>query len=121
MDIGGRVASGTAAEKMSGSAKPTRRGTYFRNTDDKGNFISSAPSPIILMCLLDSYRFLLNYKLRNINWSSVASVETNCRSAAFYSPLNYQWRTLNVLFVTVIYMPGGRVNALSGQVLSLVD
>ena len=33
MDIGGRVASGTAAEKTSGSAKPTRRGAYFRNTD----------------------------------------------------------------------------------------
>jgi len=33
MDIGGRVESGTETEKMSG--------TYFRNTDDRRNFISS--------------------------------------------------------------------------------
>jgi len=41
MDIGGRVESGIETEKISGNAKPTQRGTNFRNTDDtKRNHLS---------------------------------------------------------------------------------
>jgi len=36
MDIGGRVASGTATEKMSGSAKPTRRVHIFETRMTEG-------------------------------------------------------------------------------------